>query len=131
MKPALFCKQSAPRLPLSLLTALALTPTIALAQAPADRDDPAAELASFKIASGFEVTLFASEKDGIIKPIANRFDRLGRLWVIGSVTYPQIKPGEIPNDYVKIVEDTDGDGKADKVTTFADGLMIPTGLEID
>ncbi len=92
---------------------------------------PEKELASFIIAEGFEVSLFASEKDGIAKPIAHRFDRLGRLWVIGSTTYPQVKPGEEPNDYVKIVEDTDGDGKADKVTTFAEGLYIPTGLEVD
>src|SRR5262249_870365 len=109
---------------------LAISTTTCLAQSP-DPHDPAAELASFKIAPGFQVTLFASEKDGIVKPIAHRIDRLGRVWVIGSTTYPQIKPGEIPNDYVKILEDTDGDGKADRVTTFADGLMIPTGLEID
>jgi putative heme-binding domain-containing protein len=93
-------------------------------------DDPAAELASFKIADGFQVNLFASEKDGIIKPIQMRWDERGRLWVIGSVTYPQVKPAEEPNDKVWILEDTDHDGKADKTTVFADGLMIPTGLEI-
>src|SRR5262245_37835179 len=96
-----------------------------------DPHDPATELASFKIAAGFEVSLFASEKDGVIKPIAHRFDRLGRLWVIGSISYPQIKPGEEPNDYIRILEDTNGDGKADKVTTPADGLMIPPGIESD
>jgi putative heme-binding domain-containing protein len=94
-------------------------------------DDPASELASFKIADGFEVNLFASEKDGIIKPIQMRWDEHGRLWVIGSVTYPQVKPTEEPNDKVWILEDTDHDGKADKTTVFADGLMIPTGLEIE
>ncbi|MHA3769916.1 PVC-type heme-binding CxxCH protein [Verrucomicrobiota bacterium sgz303538] len=95
-----------------------------------DRDDPAAELASFKLAEGFEANLFASEKDGVTKPIQMRWDARGRLWVIGSTTYPQIKPGEEPNDKVLILEDTDGDGRADKTTVFADGLMIPTGLEI-
>ncbi|MEQ1860632.1 MAG: hypothetical protein ABMA13_11915, partial [Chthoniobacteraceae bacterium] len=59
-----------------------------------------------------------------------RFDERGRIWVVGSATYPQIKPGEEPNDKVVILEDTDGDGRADKSTVFADGLMIPTGLEI-
>lgn len=93
-------------------------------------DDPAAELASFKVADGFEVDLFASEKDGIIKPIQMRWDERGRLWVIGSATYPQVKPTDEPNDKVWILEDSDGDGKADKTTVFADGLMIPTGLEI-
>ena len=95
-----------------------------------DRDDPAVEQASFKLAPGFEVNLFASEKDGVVKPIQMRWDERGRLWVIGSKTYPQVKPGEEPDDRVLILEDTNGDGKADKITVFADGLMIPTGLEI-
>ena len=96
----------------------------------ASDDDPAAELASFKLADGFEANLFASEKDGVVKPIQIRWDTRGRLWVIRSTTYPQLKPGEEPNDKVLILEDTDGDGRADKTTVFADGLMIPTGLEI-
>ncbi len=95
-----------------------------------DPNDPATELASFKVAPGFEVNLFASEKDGVEKPIQIRWDTRGRLWVIGSTTYPQIKPGEVPNDKVLILEDTDGDGRADKTTVFADGLEIPTGLEV-
>src|SRR5437867_10588296 len=96
----------------------------------ADADDPAAELASFQIADGFAVNLFASEKDGVIKPIQLRFDAKGRLWVIGSSVYPQIEPGQTPNDKVLILEDTDGDGRCDRTTVFADGLMIPTGIEL-
>src|SRR5438552_247866 len=96
----------------------------------ADPDDPASELASFQIADGFEVNLFASEKDGVVKPIQMRFDARGRLWVIGSTVYPQIEPGQVPNDKVLILEDTDGDGRCDKTTVFADGLMIPTGIEL-
>ena len=92
--------------------------------------DPAADIASFKVADGFEVNLFASEKDGIVKPIQMRFDAAGRLWVIGSTAYPQIKPGEEPNDKVIILEDANGDGRADKSKVYADGLMIPTGIEI-
>src|SRR5205823_6421830 len=95
-----------------------------------DTDDPSSELSSFQIADGFEVRLFASEKDGVVKPIQIRFDARGRLWVIGSTVYPQIKPGEVPNDKVLILEDTQGRGYCDKVTTFADGLMIPTGIEV-
>lgn len=93
-------------------------------------NDPAAEFGSFKVAPGFEVNLFASEKDGVVKPIQMRWDERGRLWVICSKTYPLIKPGEESNDQVLILEDTDHDGKADKTTVFADGLMIPTGLAI-
>ena len=93
-------------------------------------DDPAAELASFRVADGFEVNLFASEKDGVLKPIQMRFDARGRLWVIGSTVYPQIEPGQVPNDKVLILEDTAGVGRCTKTTVFADGLMIPTGIEL-
>ena len=93
-----------------------------------DQNDPAAELASFKLPEGFEAQLFASEKDGVVKPIQMRWDPRGRLWVIGSRTYPQIKPGENPNDQVLILEDTDHDGRADKTTVFAEGLSIPSSI---
>ncbi len=115
--------------PLLFLMALCGTATLALAAEP-ERDSPDAELASFKLPPGFEINLFASERDGVMKPIQMRWDERGRLWVIGSTTYPQLKPGEVPNDKVWILEDTKRGGYADKVTVFADGLMIPTGLEI-
>jgi putative heme-binding domain-containing protein len=111
-------------------TPLLLTLMIGAASAAENPDDPAAELASFQIAEGFEAHLFASEKDGVIKPIQIRFDTRGRLWVIGSTVYPQIEPGQTPNDKVLILEDTNGDGRSDRTTVFADGLMIPTGIEL-
>src|SRR5438045_1979456 len=82
-------------------------------------NDPDAELASVQIADGFEVSLFASEKDGLIKPIQIRFDTRGRLWVIGTTVYPQLEPGQKPNDKILILEDTDHDGRVDTVKTFA------------
>ncbi len=76
----------------------------------------------------FSVELFASEPD-IVKPISFSFDERGRLWVIESVDYPnQELGGGLGNDRIKILEDTDGDGRADKVTIFADHLNIPTSL---
>ena len=101
-----------------------------LLQVTAAEHDPSEELASFNIAPGFEVNLFASEKDGVVKPIQIRFDPLGRIWVIGSTVYPQLEPGEVPNDKILVLEDTDRDGRSDKTTVFADGLMIPTGIEL-
>ena len=65
-----------------------------------------------------------------MKPIQIRFDAHGRLWVIGSTVYPLIEPGQKPNDKVLVLEDTNQDGRADRTTVFADGLMIPTGLEL-
>ena len=76
-------------------------------------DDPRNELQSFHIDEDFEVTLFASEPL-VVKPIQMNWDAEGRLWVISSTAYPQLKTGEEPNDKVFILEDTDGDGVADK-----------------
>ncbi len=115
---------------LLLLSAIASFGASAASGQTPNHDAPEAELASFKLPPGFEINLFASEREGVMKPIQMRWDARGRLWVIGSTTYPQLKPGEIPNDKVWILEDTKHGGYADKVTVFADGLMIPTGIEI-
>jgi putative heme-binding domain-containing protein len=112
-----------------LLTCLALCALGFLPTRAADTS-PAAELASLRVLDGFEVSLFASEADGVRKPIQLRFDPDGRLWVCGSVVYPQLKPGEKPRDQVVVLEDTNGDGRADKTTVFADDLLMPTGLEL-
>jgi azurin len=58
-----------------------------------------------------------------------RWDTRGRLWVSCSTTYPQVTPGREPNDKIVILEDTDGDGKADKCSVFATGLHIPLSFE--
>jgi putative heme-binding domain-containing protein len=118
-----------PFLPFLSLLCLCAAPALSRAEEP-DRDSPEAELTSFKLPPGFEIHLWASERDGVAKPIQIRWDTRGRLWVIQSMTYPQLKPGEVPNDKVLILEDTKQGGYADKVTVFADKLMIPTGLEV-
>lgn len=77
----------------------------------------------------FRLELFASEPD-IINPIAMDWDEKGRLWVIETVDYPNTvrEDSGVGDDRIKICEDTDGDGKADKFTVFADQLNIPTSL---
>ena len=82
----------------------------------------------FTVAPGFEVTLWA-ENPLLAKPIQMNFDTQGRLWVASSEVYPQIAPGEKANDKVIVLQDTQGKGVADKATVFADGLLIPTGVE--
>lgn len=126
---SLFSSSLSRRLSALALGLLTLTVLAGLSQAQGALT-PEQQLASFKLAPGFEVNLFASEAQGVINPIQMRWDERGRLWVAGSKVYPQLKPGEEPDDHVIILEDTDGDGRADKSTVFADGLMIPTGLEI-
>ncbi len=115
---------------LSTCLAAILLPTTLLAQSGAKIPDPDPELErkSFIVADGFEVNLFAADPL-LAKPIQMNFDPQGRLWVATSETYPHIKPGEKANDKIIILEDAKGTGKADKVTIFADGLLIPTGIE--
>jgi putative membrane-bound dehydrogenase-like protein len=57
------------------------------------------------------------------------FDDRGRIWVTESVEYPRMESGR-GRDCVKILEDTDRDGRADRFTDFADGLNIPTGVAV-
>ena len=82
-----------------------------------------------QVPAGFDLELFASEPD-IINPIAMNWDEKGRLWVIETVDYPNTVRDDkgSGDDRVKILEDTDGDGRADKVTVFADNLNIPTSF---
>ncbi|MDX1952781.1 MAG: GDSL-type esterase/lipase family protein [Verrucomicrobiota bacterium] len=93
---------------------------------------PEESQADFKLAPGYAVNLFASEVEfpELSNPVAMTFDAKGRLWVATMPSYPQYTPGKPLNDKVLIFEDTNADGKADKVTTFADKLHVPTGLEL-
>lgn len=96
---------------------------------PTPASSPGDELKAFKPAEGFAVNLFASEKHGVANPLTIRWDAKGRMYVACTWSYPHLKPGEIPNDKIIQLVDTDGDGQADRSTVFADGLNIPTGLE--
>jgi putative membrane-bound dehydrogenase-like protein len=81
-----------------------------------------------QVAPDLRVVLFAGEPD-IAKPIFMAWDERGRLWVAETRDYPHnVKPDGMGNDSIKICEDTDGDGRADKFTIFADHLNIPTGF---
>jgi putative heme-binding domain-containing protein len=90
--------------------------------------DPEIERKALQVANGFEVNLFAADPL-LAKPIQMNFDPAGRLWVATSEVYPQIKPGQKADDKIIVLEDTKGTGRADKVTIFARGLLIPTGIE--
>ena len=90
-------------------------------------------LAKLKVAPGYKIELFASEKEftDVANPVQLSFDNKGRLWVATMPTYPHWKPGDKkPNDKIIILEDTNQDGKADKQTVFADGLQLPLGFEL-
>ena len=81
-----------------------------------------------QVAPDLRLELFAAEPD-IAKPIFMAWDERGRLWVAESRDYPHdVKPDGFGTDSIKICEDTDGDGRADKFTVFADRLNIPTSF---
>ncbi|WP_439557403.1 PVC-type heme-binding CxxCH protein [Dyadobacter sp.] len=70
---------------------------------------------------------FASEPD-ITKPINMEFDDRGRLWVTQSSEYPVAAGQGDGKDRIMILEDKNGDGKADTFTHFEDNLNIPIGI---
>ena len=100
---------------------------------PALADPPALSAAEqmnrFTMREGFEVNLFADESLGVVRPLQIRWDERGRLWVACTPSYPQLQPGEHGRDFILMLEDTDGDGKADRSSRFAEGLTMPMGFE--
>ncbi len=93
--------------------------------------DPEKAIDKMTLGKGMKINLFASEKQfpELQKPVQMSWDTKGRLWVAVWPTYPHWKPKEEMNDKILILEDTDGDGVADKCTVFADRLHCPTGFE--
>ncbi|MDV6031922.1 MAG: dehydrogenase [Phycisphaera sp. RhM] len=91
--------------------------------------DPSSELENFELLDGYQANLFAADPM-LANPVHMHWDSRGRLWVACSWAYPQLTPGEVANDKIIILEDTDNDGAADKSTVFADGLYLPTGIEL-
>ena len=94
--------------------------------------DGEAAIKQMTVGKGLKVNLFASEREfpDLAKPVQMSFDAKGRLWVACWPTYPHWKPKEEMNDKILILEDTNGDGKADRQITFANHLHCPTGFEI-
>jgi glucose/arabinose dehydrogenase/lysophospholipase L1-like esterase len=101
-------------------------------KAPITITPPEASRRQMELSEGYAVSLFASEQEfpDLENPVQFTWDAKGRLWVCVMPSYPMYLPGTPPNDKVLILEDTTGDGKADKCTIFADGLHVPTGIEI-
>jgi len=93
--------------------------------------DPEEAIKHMKLATGLKANLFASEKQfpELAKPVQMAWDTQGRLWVAVWPSYPHWKPKDEMNDKLIVLEDTNGDGKADKCTVFADHLHCPTGFE--
>jgi putative heme-binding domain-containing protein len=96
--------------------------------APTEALTPAEQQMKFRLPPGFEIQLVAAEP-AIHKPMNISFDSQGRLWLTDTLEYPYpAKEDTTPRDTVKILTDTNGDGAADQISTFVDGLNIPLGV---
>ncbi len=89
---------------------------------------PQQAMAKMTLPPGFRVELVASEP-ALQNPVAMAFDDRGRIYVTESFEYPRREPGP-GRDKIKIFEDKDGDGLAETVTVFAEGLNIPSGIAV-
>lgn len=97
-------------------------------RAPGPALTPEQAVKKMTVPEGFTVEIVASEPQ-IMNPVAMCIDEKGRFWVTESFEYPRREPGP-GKDRIKVLEDTDQDGKVDKVTVFAEGLNIPSGINV-
>ena len=122
-----------PRLAPTCLSALLILAATSSAQVPHGQDKPPGPalspqeaMAKMQLPPGFKVELAACEPD-VVNPTAMTFDDRGRIWVCESFEYPRREPGP-GRDRIRILEDTDGDGRYEKVAVFKEGLNIPCGI---
>ena len=121
--------------PARLLVALMLVASLVRTGLKAADDPPPAPAplveaaARLQLPDGFSATLFAGEPD-VVQPIAFTIDPRGRLWVAECLAYPDWSEDGTGHDRVLIFEDTDGDGRHDRRTVFADGLSNLSGIEL-
>lgn len=101
--------------------------------------EPAEAAKSFRVLDGFRLDLLAAEPL-VTSPVAIEYDEDGRAYVVEMCDYPYTdkakdKPftehtADLPLGRVRLLEDTDGDGRFDRSTIYADGLSWPTGLAL-
>ncbi len=110
---------------------LAVPLALALALVAADRTpaplSPEEAVKSIKLPDGFRATLFAAEPD-VVQPIAFAIDDRGRLFVAEALSYGTWQA--TGRDRIVILEDTDGDGRADSRKVFYEGFNYITGIEV-
>lgn len=99
----------------------------------AAQQPPEATLAALRPAEGLEVTLFAAEPD-LVNPTCMDVDAQGRVWIAEAANYRLFNQPETraAGDRIQVLEDTDGDGRCDKSTTFYQDhtLQAPMGIAV-
>ncbi len=97
-------------------------------QLPGPPLSPEEAIKKMKVPDGFSVELVVAEPD-LVNPVAMTFDEKGRIWITESLEYPRRAAGA-GRDRIKVLESTKGDGHYDKITIFAEGLNIPSGIAV-
>ena len=87
-----------------------------------------AEPGAYELHPALQMSLFASEPD-VVDPVALTWDEEGRVYVVEMRDYPYgFGPDHKPGGTIRLLEDTDNDGKIDRSTLFAEGLSFPTSI---
>lgn len=89
---------------------------------------PQGTVESFEISDEFRVEVFAAEPD-LVDPVAIAFDANGRIYAAEMLDYPFRPEDDKARSRVRLLEDTDADGKVDESTVFADSLMEVTSIQ--
>ncbi|MBI1902758.1 MAG: c-type cytochrome [Planctomycetia bacterium] len=117
------------------MLACCLAPAVALAQEkpaaaqPAGPLSPEGSMATMRLPSDVTVELAACEPE-VVDPVEIRFDEQGRMWVVQMSDYPHGPPQGQPGAcQIRVLEDTNGDGRYEKATVFADKLLFATGVQ--
>ncbi len=90
--------------------------------------DPGQSVELMQVEPGFAVSLVCSEPL-VVDPVDGAFDDRGRLWVVEMRDYP-FPIQAAPSGRVRILSDSDGDGRYDRSDIFADNLDMPTGIAL-
>ena len=107
-----------------MLFCLSVALSSSLITNPSHEVPPEQALATFQLAEGFQIEMIASEPL-VSDPVAMEIDEFGRMYVVEMHGYPLDKSG---SGKIKLLSDTNGDGKMDDSKVFAEGLMLPTGV---
>jgi putative membrane-bound dehydrogenase-like protein len=88
---------------------------------------PEESMKKLNVAKGYKVSLFASEPH-VFDPVSLEFDEQGNAYVIEMPDYPyEVEPGK-GHGRIRILKDTDGDGKIDQSIIFAENVTEATSM---
>src|SRR3954447_5720868 len=89
---------------------------------------PGDSLKAMHLSEDFRLELFAAEPD-VMSPVEMAFDENGKIYVAEMMDYPDDPPaGKPARSRIRLLEDTNGDGKIDRTTIFADQVLAVSGF---